>query len=263
MDRHARSRTPPQFAPGELKRLADKHMGYYREKLSGTRLRECYEIASPRVQQYFHAEIRHVLTRIEAADAVLELGCGYGRVVMELARVADWVVGIDTSAESLALARQLAESTSNCEFLEMDAVDLHFPDGEFDVVVCIQNGICAFGVDKERLLREAIRVTRPAGRVILSTYAERFWPHRLEWFEQQAERGLVGDIDHDATGNGVIVCKDGFRAETVSPADLKMLCAQIGVAPNITPTITPTITPNITPIITEVDGSSVFCEFTV
>ena len=222
-------------------------MGYYSEKLSGARLRECYEIASPRVQQYFHAEIRHVLTRIEPADTVLELGCGYGRVVMKLAQAADRVVGIDTAAESLTLARQLTGSGSNCEFLEMDAVDLHFPDGEFDVVVCIQNGICAFGVDKECLLREAIRVTRPAGRVIVATYAERFWPHRLEWFERQAERGLVGDIDYDATRNGVIVCKDGFRAETVSPADLELLCAKIGVAPTIT----------------EVDGSSIFCEFTV
>ena len=90
-------------------------------------------------------------------------------------------------------------------------------------------------------------MTRPTGRVIISSYAERFWPHRLEWFEQQAERGLVGDIDYDATRNGVIVCKDGFRAETVSPADLEMLCAKIGVAPTIT----------------EVDGSSLFCEFTV
>jgi len=222
-------------------------MGYYSEKLSGTRLRECYEIASPRVQQYFHAEISHVLTSIEPADAVLELGCGYGRVVMELAQAADRVVGIDTSAESLALARQLAGSDSNCEFLEMDAVDLRFPDGEFDVVVCIQNGICAFGVDRERLLREAIRVTRPAGHVIISSYAERFWPHRLEWFEQQAERGLVGDIDYDATQNGVIVCQDGFRVETVGPADLEALCAKIGVAPTIT----------------EVDRSSIFCEFTV
>jgi 2-polyprenyl-6-hydroxyphenyl methylase/3-demethylubiquinone-9 3-methyltransferase len=210
-------------------------------------LRECYEVAPPRVQQYLDEEIRFVIDRIEPDSAVLELGCGYGRVAIELARVAGRVVGIDTSAESVALARIHAESIPACEFLEMDALDIRFPDAEFDMVACVQNGICAFGVDQARLVREAVRVTRPGGLVLLSSYAERFWPHRLEWFRIQAERGLVGEIDIHATGNGVIVCKDGFRSGTMSPAGYEKLCARIGLESTIT----------------EVDGSSVFCELVV
>jgi 2-polyprenyl-6-hydroxyphenyl methylase/3-demethylubiquinone-9 3-methyltransferase len=199
------------------------------------------------VKQYLDAEIRFVLDRLTPRSAVLELGCGYGRVSLALAEVAGRVAGIDTSTESVALARELAGSTSKCEFLEMDALDLRFSDNEFDVVVCVQNGICAFGVDQTRLVREALRVTCPGGRVFLSSYSERFWPHRLEWFQLQADRGLVGEIDMSSTGEGVIVCKDGFRAAVMSPADFKGLCAQIGLVP----------------IITEVDGSSVFCELAV
>jgi len=131
--------------------------------------------------------------------------------------------------------------------MEMDALDLRFPDDEFDFVACVQNGICAFGVDQEALAREALRVTRPGGRVVFSSYAEQFWPHRLAWFEDQARRGLVGDIDCSSTGDGVIVCKDGFRAGVMTPADFRWLGSKVGVVP----------------VITEVDGSSVFCELVV
>jgi 2-polyprenyl-6-hydroxyphenyl methylase/3-demethylubiquinone-9 3-methyltransferase len=218
--------------------------GYYVGKLSGERLRRCYEIASPRVQQYLEAEIRFVLGRLARDDAVLELGCGYGRATFRLAETARRVVGIDTSTESLALARRLAGSGSPCEFLEMDAVALTFDDAQFDVVVCIQNGICAFGVDQAMLLRQALRVTRPGGRLLFSTYSERFWAERLRWFEAQAAAGLLGAIDHDRTGNGTIVCKDGFSAGMVTPEAFRSLADGLGSDPEIT----------------EVDGSSVFCE---
>lgn len=222
-------------------------MSYYSEKLGGKRLRECYEIAPPRVRQYLDAEVRFVVSRLEATSEVLELGCGYGRVLLELAKVAKRAVGIDTSVESLVLARELAHTVPNCEFSEMDALDLQFVDGEFDCAVCVQNGICAFGVDREALVREAVRVVRPGGRVLFSSYAESFWPHRLEWFEAQARRGLVGEIDYDATGDGVIVCKDGFRAGAMTPTEFKELCGEMKLAS----------------LVTEIDGSSVFCEITI
>jgi 2-polyprenyl-6-hydroxyphenyl methylase/3-demethylubiquinone-9 3-methyltransferase len=219
-------------------------MGYYSTKLSGQRLRKCYEIAPPRVRQYLESEINFILDRLGPEDVVLEPGCGYGRAALRFATVARRVVGIDTSGDSLTLARELAGAASRCEFVEMDATDLKFPDHEFDVVACIQNGICAFGVDQKTLLEESLRVTRPGGRVFFSTYSERFWQHRLRWFELQAELGLVGEIDHGLTGNGVIVCKDGFRAGFMNPEGFRSLCPGTGSTPKIT----------------EVDGSSLFCE---
>jgi len=221
--------------------------GYYAAKLSGERLRRCYEIAPPRVREYLRAEIAFVRERLSAADRVLELGCGYGRVALELAKTAGRVVGIDTSSESLALARRLAGDGTRCEFLEMDAADLRFADGGFDVVVCVQNGICAFNADPVRLVREALRVTQPGGRALFSTYSSRFWEHRLRWFEAQAAEGLLGAIDHDETRGGVIVCEDGFRAGMLAPEELAGLGRAVGRAPTIT----------------EVDGSSVFAEWRV
>src|SRR4030067_365892 len=59
---------------------------YYAEKLSAERLRRCYEIAPQRVKQYLEAELTFVLDRISPSNLVLELGCGYGRLIPALAK---------------------------------------------------------------------------------------------------------------------------------------------------------------------------------
>ena len=218
--------------------------GYYSQKLSGERLRLCYEIAPPRVKQYLEAEIEFVLDKMESSGLVLELGCGYGRVLRRLLGKAKTVVGIDTSLASLSLAQDAVCKQSHCHLFMMDAVEMGFCDRQFDTVVCIQNGISAFGVDRRKLIGEAMRVTHSGGIVLFSSYSERFWEDRLEWFRIQSEKKLVGEIDDEATGNGVIVCKDGFKASTVGPDDFVRLTSDL----------------DVDPIVTEVDNSSIFYE---
>jgi SAM-dependent methyltransferase len=221
--------------------------GYYTEKLAAGRLRACYEVAPPRVVRYLEAEIAFVLERTTRDTLALELGCGYGRVLERLVPRARAVAGIDTSLASLALARRRLGRRPSLGLLAADATCTAFHDRAFDLTLCIQNGICAFAADQLALLREAVRVTRPGGRVLFSSYAAGFWPDRLEWFEAQAAHGLIGPIDHAATGGGVITCKDGFRATTLGPDGFAALAARLGLTADIV----------------EVDGSSLFCEIIV
>ncbi len=192
---------------------------YYKEKLSGERLKLCYDLAPPRVQQYLESEIEHVRQKIQPGDQVLELGCGYGRIIPRIAAKSGLIIGIDTSVSSITMARKVLDSFGHCHLLVMNAIQLGFPDHTFDRVICIQNGISAFHVDPRLLIQEAIRVTKPGGSAIFSTYADQFWSHRLEWFRIQADAGLVGEIDEEKTGNGMIVCKDGFTTTTVRPSE--------------------------------------------
>ncbi len=230
-----------------MSKMAEHSEGYYVEKLSASRLRRCYEIAPPRVRQYLDAETAHVASRLRADDRVLELGCGYGRILDKLSRNAGCLVGIDTSHQSLALAREMLVERDRCHVVRMDAGTLAFGDGVFDVVLCLQNGLSAFKIDHRQLIGECIRVTRKGGQVLLSTYAERFWEHRLEWFRLQSEAGLLGPIDWTATRDGEIVCEDGFRATTIRATDFESLASGLGVSFRIE----------------EVDESSLFCEIDV
>lgn len=221
--------------------------GYYARSLSAERLRRCYELAGPRIRRYLDAEVAHVRGQLRPGDAVVELGCGYGRIGFELADSGAAFVGVDTAAESIALARNLAKPGGSCRFHVRDALATGFPDDRFDRVLCLQNGICAFGVDRRALVAEAVRICRPGGRLIFSTYEESFWEPRLEWFEAQSDAGLLGPIDRAATGDGVIACTDGFRSGLLRPQEFETLWRELDLEPELT----------------TVDGSALFCEATL
>jgi hypothetical protein len=57
----------------------------------------------------------------------------------------------------------------------------------------------------------------------------------------------MGTRDDQATGNGVIVCKDGSPATTVNAAGFSSLAGVVGLAPSVF----------------EVECASLFCEVTV
>ena len=226
--------------------MGEKYPGYYEKKLAAERLQQVYAIASARVRQYLNAEINFVCHRIQPGDRVLELGCGFGRVLKTLGQATHLIFGIDTSLESLQLARRLA-GAPGYHLALMNAVQTGFTEDAFDLTVCIQNGISAFNVDSDDLIKESVRITRPGGRVLFSSYAEGFWPERLNWFRQQARHGLLGEIDEAATGNGVIVCRDGFRATTFGPEAFQSAADRLHLPHRIY----------------TVDESSVFCELLV
>lgn len=224
-----------------------KNNSYYSDKLSAFRLRKVYQIAPPRVRQYLNAEIQYVLSKVESSHIVLELGCGYGRVLQKLCKKAKKVIGIDISKSSLELAKNLLRNHLNYQLFLMNAVQLQFPNHFFDRVICIQNGISAINEDKKGLIKEAIRVTKKGGLVLFSSYSDQFWEERLNWFILQSQAGLIGEIDFNATGQGIIVTKDGFKATTIRPAEFLSFTSDSAVHVKIE----------------EIDRSSIFYEITV
>jgi len=217
--------------------------GYYKDKLSAERLHRCYEIAPPRIRQYLKTEVDFVIQCIGGSGRVLELGCGYGRVMEQLGGQTRDVLGCDTSRSSLRLAKNYLGLVPNVEFACADAIRLPFREGAFGVTFCVQNGISSFGVNQQRLVTEAARVTRVGGLVMFSSYSSKIWKERVAWFRLQAQAGLIGEIDEAKTRGGTIVCKDGFRTATMSGRKFEKLFTEAGLNPRIR----------------ELEGSSLFC----
>jgi ubiquinone/menaquinone biosynthesis C-methylase UbiE len=202
---------------------------YYREKLSASKLQRCYEIAPARIRQYLAAEIQFVVSQIQGSELVLELGCGYGRVMKEVSKSVDWMVGNDISKASLEFAQHYLEGSTNCDLCLMDASHMGFQSSTFDMVFCIQNGISAFKADTKKLLAESLRVTKDDGTILFATYSPKIWDARLDWFRRQANLGLIGQIDAVQTCEGTIVCEDGFEATTVATDQFADLASEFGV----------------------------------
>ncbi len=217
---------------------------YYVDRLAADRLRRVYEEAPERIRQYLEAEIDHVRRRTVAADRLLEVGCGYGRVMRRLARPGRLLAGVDISRPSLDEAGRELAAVEGCHLVQADAAALPFKADVFDAVICVQNGLSAIKAEPLAVLSEAVRVTRRGGRVLVSGYADSFWDVRLDWFRRQAAAGLIGELDPTRTGDGIIVGRDGFRATTLRPDDFRALATAL----------------NLVPQLTEVDGSCLFLE---
>lgn len=227
------------MTPSEMLDMSE----YYSKKLSSNLLKRCYDIAPKRVQQYFESETNFVLEHISNSDLVLELGCGYGRVLKKLIPNSSQVIGIDISRDSLDFGMKFTEYHPRCHLIQSNAEKLPFPDNSIDRVVCIQNGISAFKIEPIELIQESIRVTKDGGICLFSSYSDKFWGHRLEWFKLQADAGLIGEIDWDLTSDGIISCKDGFSAITFRSEDFTDMTTQLGLNSRVV----------------EVDNSSLFC----
>jgi SAM-dependent methyltransferase len=102
---------------------------------------------------------------VRAADDVVEIGCGVGRITRELARRARTVRALDVSGEMLARARELNPDLTNVEWVQGDGtslagVDDTSADGCFSHVVFqhIPDPAVTLGY-----VREMGRVLRPGG----------------------------------------------------------------------------------------------------
>jgi 2-polyprenyl-6-hydroxyphenyl methylase/3-demethylubiquinone-9 3-methyltransferase len=198
--------------------MCEKDENYYASNLNSQKLYKVYDTNIPRVRQYLDMEIEFVRNRLNGAEKVLELGVGYGRILKELYSCTKYFLGIDISSDSVEFGKEYLKEFPHIRLETMDAHELIF-ENEYVAVLCLQNGLSALSGEAINLVKRCMKALKRSGAAYFSTYSGKFWEHRLAWFEEQADKGLLGAIDKTQTGNGVIVCQDGFRAVTFTEND--------------------------------------------
>lgn len=96
----------------------------------------------------------------------LDYCCGNGGVSLFVAKSGAEAIGIDISGESIKNARDNAiceKVASNASFLIMDAENLAFAKGSFDIIIC--SGVLHH-LDIQRAFPELARVLKPNGKII-------------------------------------------------------------------------------------------------
>ena len=110
-----------------------------------------------------------VATGIGPGQRVLDVAAGTGNVAIRAAQEGATVVASDLEPAQLEAGRREARACGvELEWVQADAQDLPFGDGEFDVVTSLAGAI--FAPDHQAAADELVRVCRPGGTIGLVTF---------------------------------------------------------------------------------------------
>lgn len=155
--------------------------------------------------------------RLSPGNRVLDLGCGMGTDVFDIARgvgSAGSVTGVDVSEVMIAQARQRAEGLNlPVSFEVADAQALQFDDASFDA--CRTERVLMHVPDPGLALSEMVRVTKPSGRISVFDF---------DW-----DTFVIDSPDRTTTRAVVAAFSDGLRNGQVGRA-LPRLFRENGVS---------------------------------
>lgn len=165
------------IAPIEKSRSVQRLYHWWAPHYDGFRI-SWRKIMAEGVEGYLE---REVLARfLFPHTRILDLGCGTGANLERLLRLnlpfAEYI-GMDLTEEMLGIARRKAQGLTNVKFFQGDIHNLPFTEEEFDLVI----STWAFEhlAQPERAAREAVRVLKREGRVVLLFISLPSFPLRL------------------------------------------------------------------------------------
>lgn len=121
---------------------------------------------------------------IAAGMRVLDVGCGRGEILLNTAQLGAQVIGIDYARAAVQLSQQVAARAgatgAAIGVQQASALYLPFPAHTFDRVLMLDIVEHLYPEELATALREARRVLRPGGRIIIHT-APNVWYDRYAY----------------------------------------------------------------------------------
>ena len=157
---------------------------------------------------------------------LLDLGTGTGRMLELFAGDIERGLGLDLSRDMLALARARLDRAGfkHCSVRHGDIYDLAVPRNSFDVVIIHQ--VLHFLDDSARAIREAARVLRPGGRLLIVDFA----PHDLEFLRDEHAHLRLGFAAETVTQWLEAAGLDIVREQTLPPGPQGKIAVSLWLA---------------------------------
>jgi ubiquinone/menaquinone biosynthesis C-methylase UbiE/DNA-binding transcriptional ArsR family regulator len=175
------ARDRERLAAVRAQRAAAAQSYFRRHAAEWDRIRNLH-VADEAVEEAIAAALKQSPIR-----TLLDLGTGTGRMLELLGPMIERGLGLDLSLDMLAFARARLDRAGlrHCSVRQGDIYDLALPNDAFDAIIIHQ--VLHFLDDGARAIREAARVLRPAGSLLVVDFA----PHALEFLrDEHAHRRL-------------------------------------------------------------------------
>jgi SAM-dependent methyltransferase len=201
---------PLDLSPAQWEPLVPALAGRYTAIALGGALLGSVATLEERGRSGYMAVVRGLLDALAIApgESVLEVGCGSGVIMRELARRTggqNRLIGRDMSPYLLREARALTQRAGlldRIDFGEGRAEALPLPDGAVDVAL---SSTVFEESDADRMLSEIVRVTKPGGRVgiVVRSVDMPFWVNLTLEPALKAKVDAPGMIGGGVAANGV------------------------------------------------------------
>jgi ArsR family transcriptional regulator len=130
---------------------------------------------------------------------VVDLGCGTGHVLAQLAPFVSSIIGVDREPGMLAVARQRAAASPNAEIVEASLEAVPLPDALADLALCVL--VLHHLAEPSAALAEARRLLRPTGKLVVVDMQPhdnptwRTFGHLHQGFSVETLTSLAADAD--------------------------------------------------------------------
>ena len=165
---------------------------------------------------------------VNIADKILDIGCGGGKTVNTLAKIATegQIYGIDYSEVSVAVSTNKNKrliGAGRVKILHASIDSLPFSDDMFNLVIAVES--CYFWPDLINNLKEIRRVLKPGGSVILIHAM-----YRDERFEKRnSNLARIGNFTYHLPEESRVFLKDaGYPSIQIEVLENKNWIAAIG-----------------------------------
>ncbi|MEZ4729194.1 MAG: class I SAM-dependent methyltransferase [Caldilineaceae bacterium] len=199
-----------------------------------------------RFARFYDADYRHYQDDLDlildladqTGGAILELGCGTGRVLLPLLKADHTVTGIDISPALLELAAKKTRITHHASRITLHEADLRtfdLPTKNFAFAFCTSNTLMHLTTQADQLavLRNAYRHLRPGGLLLIDL----FNPDVARLHAVNGLMELADQWDDPATGAQVI--KWSVRTVDWSRSRIRSLFmkSSLPIAPSAAPPV--------------------------
>jgi ubiquinone/menaquinone biosynthesis C-methylase UbiE len=199
-----------------------------------------YDDAIPKhVRDHYLKRRVNFLRSVASGGTLLDVGCGTGLLIEEMAPHGYEVAGVDASPGMLEIMRERVPLPAVCA----DSTRLPFENDTFDTVLCV--AVLHHVADHDAVattIREMTRVSKAGGRVVIIDHnpANPYWPHLMRRMPQDdgSERLVplreILDALDSANSRPTFVRQTGFMPE-FTPLGLLPVLARLERLAEATP----------------------------